>query len=104
MNTLAIMQIPMPIFISNGSGETSNPNVFIALFIALNIVSISIFMIRSLIWALSKSKREDWTFVEYAIWSDTELFTPDINTTVFSVVNGGALIVMLTGFILNILQ
>lgn len=92
MNLLAI--IPMPIFLNSGGGSVE-PNAQVGFLIACNIFMLAIFIVRSLIWMLSITKKQDWTFTQYTIWSDMDLFTPDINTGLFVCVNGCAILIWL---------
>ena len=72
----AYIPMPIPIYHSGGGGSMTIKEG-IGLLIALNIPSVLIVLIRSLIWVL---KRPDWTYTEYVWYSDAQLTTPDINT------------------------
>lgn len=93
MNLLAI--IPMSIFLNSGGGNIE-PNALVGFLIACNIFILAIFVVRSLIWLLSTTKKQDWTFTQYTIWSDMDLFTPDINTGLFVYVNGCTVLIWLS--------
>ena len=80
----AYIPMPMPIYHSDGGGSMTIKEG-IGLLIALNIPSVLIVLIRSLIWVL---KRPDWTYTEFVWYSDGELFTPDLNTCWLVGLNG----------------
>lgn len=95
----AYIPISIPIYHSYGSGSAS-PKSIIGLWIALNILSLLIILIRSLIWLIKKPK---YTLFEFAIYSDCELITPFINTVFFIGLNVIALVFTLTIWITSIL-
>ncbi len=80
----AYIPMPIPIYHGGGGGHLTNSQG-IGLLIALNIPSILIVIIRSLIWLI---KRPDWTYVEYVWYSDLELMTPYLNTIWLVALNG----------------
>ena len=93
--------IPMPIPIYNsGGGGSMTIKEGIGLLIALNIPSVLIVLIRSLIWVL---KRPNWTYTEFVWYSGAELFTPNINTFWLVGLNGIAGVVALGMWIASVL-
>lgn len=91
--------MPMPIYLGGG-GHLSN-NEAIGLLIALNIPMVIIYLIRSIIWIITRSNY-CYSFFEYVIYSD-ELETPMITTLSFITINGIALIVWVAKIIGNAL-
>ena len=92
--------IPMPIPIYNCGGGSMSIKEGIGLLIALNIPSVLIVLIRSLIWVL---KRPNWTYTEFVWYSDDELFTPTINTFQLVGLNGIAGVIALGMWIASVL-
>jgi hypothetical protein len=92
----------IPIIIPSYHGDYGNMSTkeAIALLIAMNIPSVLIVVIRSLLWLI---KRPAWTYKEYVWYSDMALMTPDCNTFFLVVLNGIAGITALAFFITKIL-
>ena len=95
----AYIPMPIPIYNSGGCGSMSNKEG-IGIFIALNIPSVLIVLIRSFIWLI---KRPDWTYGEYVWYSDMKLMTPDLNTYWLVGLNGIAGVVALAMWIASVL-
>ena len=95
----AYIPMPIPIYNSGGGGSMTIKDG-IGLLIALNIPSVLIVLIRSLIWVL---KRPNWTYTEFVWYSDDELFTPTINTFWLVGLNGIAGVIALGMWIASVL-
>ena len=93
--------IPMPIPVHHNSSGNSDPNVIVAFFIALNLICILTYLIKTIIWLIKKDK--DCSFKECVIWSDCTNVWTDLNTGLFISINFFALIIMITAFIFNLL-
>lgn len=100
---LAIMPIVIPTNNNSGNITPVSAEGFIALLIVINIITLLIFGIRSLIWLSSKNKRNVYTFFKYTIWSNADILTTDLNTAIFIAFNGIALITYLTAFVTTLL-
>jgi hypothetical protein len=93
--------IPMPIPIYYSGGGSSLPiKEAIGLLIALNIPSILIVIVRSLIWLI---KKPDWSYFEYVWYSDLYLMTPDVNTIWLVILNGIVGVIALGMWIASVL-
>jgi hypothetical protein len=100
--------MPIPIFYGGGGGCHISPTQAIGLLIAINIPMVLIYIIRSIMWAVKRNKHEkydnEYSFVEYVIWSsDYDSDTPIITTSCFVILNGMALIVWIAQLISNAL-
>lgn len=72
----------------------------IAIWIALNIPSILIVIIRSLIWLI---KRPDWAYIDYVWLSDKKFLSPLANSMWLAIVNGLGIIVTLVFWVETII-
>lgn len=89
--TDSFSQIVMPIPIPIGRGSAS-PDLLIALWIAFDLIFLSVFLIKILIWFILRGhlKKNRWTFFEYTIYIDDvfQEYVQNWNTTGFIIVNG----------------
>lgn len=85
-NTCAVV-IPIPI-----GGYSASPEVFIALWIALDLVFLTVFALKSFVWFIFKNrlKKKEWTYFQYTIHKDNVLkdYVQNWNTMSFVGVNG----------------
>jgi hypothetical protein len=84
----------------NGEGSDLTDKEALGLLIALNIFGALVIVVRSIIWLIKKPR---YTYIDYVLFSDGELITPDLNTLFLAITNGCAILVVLTMWIASIL-
>lgn len=82
-----VIPIPIPM-----GGYSASPELWIALWIALNLIFLTVFVLKSLVWFLFKNrlKKKEWTYFQYTIHIDDVLkeYVQNWNTMSFIGVNG----------------
>lgn len=65
-NSSAVI-IPIPI-----GGYSASPELWIALWIALDLIFLTVFVLKSLVWFIFKTrlKKKEWTYFQYTIHRD----------------------------------
>jgi hypothetical protein len=92
--------IPMPIYHHYSGGGHITGKELVGMLIAFNLIFLTIYFIRSVVWILEDSI---WSYREYVIWSDCNFLLADMNTIGFVVVNGISTIILLTAWITSLL-
>lgn len=93
-------QMIIPIITDSGSGP-SDPLMYAALLIFVNIVCFTIFAIRGIIWFIKRPNynfgyptvKKGPSFWEYTIWSGCDDFIPDFVTMFWGGFNGLAIVI-----------
>jgi hypothetical protein len=92
--------IPMPIYHHYSGGGHITGKALVGMLIAFNLISLTIFIVRSLIWFY---KKPIWTYYEYVIWSNTNFLIADMNTIFYVGVNGISVLILLAAWITSLL-
>jgi hypothetical protein len=92
--------IPMPIYHHYSGGGHITGKELVGMLIAFNVIFLTIYFIRSVIWFYEKPI---WSYREYVIWSDANFLITEINTIGFVVVNGISALILLAAWITNLL-
>ena len=109
--------MPMPIIIPMGTGSgKGDPNAFIAMLIVVNMICMSIVLVRSVIWLFKykrheKERKENYldtpTFIRYVIIGndmEADYMGAFINFLVFCSINGLAIFIGLIDLVMKMLS
>jgi hypothetical protein len=92
--------IPIPIYHHYLGGGHITGKGLLGILIAFNVLFLTIYAIRSIMWFC---KKPIWSYYEYVIWSNTDSIVVDMNTSFFVGLNGIASIILLAAWITSLL-